>query len=204
MAHSLAGRLDRGGFADVIVSFGGSGISPWAGFRCALGEALSFGADYAMLFEDDAEPCDGFRAVMECMVRRAPEDVIYFFATRSQAGDEMDSAFGCGDVFARVTESVVGTVAVCLPMGVVRRFLRQYAIPGVDEDFRRRYSSVEHAGDARLYDFLTGVLGKALLVTARSFVGHGCAAQHESIAHETCGPPRLAYRPVPGVAGEMP
>lgn len=188
---------------------GGSGLSPWVGMVCAITSAPIWfhradQATHLLLIEDDAEPCPDFMRHALAAVAARPHDAISFFATRDQAGDEMDAAALAGLSWAPVTRGPVGALAVVLPAPMARRLVRFFNAYE-DAEFRRlNRGPAGNAGDARLWWFLVRVCGQALMVSSRSLVGHGGDGIGESLVHEAMQAPRPAYRPVLGVAGLSP
>lgn len=206
---ALAARLEpsvtaHGSSWTPEVITGGSGLSPWIGLVAAIasapiwhahqtGETRRDQATHLLLVEDDAEPCDDFTEHTLAAIAARPLDALSFFATRDQAGREMDAALAAGLSWAPVTDSVVGAVAIVLPAPLARRFVRFFNAYE-DAEFRRlNRGPAGNAGDARLWWFLTRVCGQALMVSSRSLVGHGGDGLGDSLVHTEMQHPRPAY-----------
>lgn len=188
------------------VTYGGSGVSPWAGMRLALlrREVLLGECTHIFILEDDAEITDRTPVHAVHAARAWPYDAVSLFHTMQQAGDESDAASAAGLAYTLCSSRPVGSVAMVIPAPMARAMIRYYTAWN-DAEFAAYNPGAEGAGDARLWWFATRVLSSSIVITTHSLVGHRCASPEESIA-QTSRPAmaRHAYRPIEGVRGAAP
>ena len=178
----LDGWIIDGGVQTLTVA-DGTMAGPWAALRDGILMALRTTPNptHVLLIEDYAEPVDGFLPAVVRAVEAVPGQALYFFATKSQAGAEMDEAAERGEPFAPVTARTVGSLAVVLPIDLAGFFLADTTDAKWDYDFRRLFPCSPHAGDARLWHWL-GQHGWAQWVSVWSLVEHGCPGYDQSIS----------------------
>lgn len=197
----LAAAIAAGGLTPHVCTDGAGTGGPLESFRCAAADAAP-GTTHLLLLEDDAEPCPGFVAAARRAAAARPFDALYLSATRAQAGDAMDRAARRGLSWAAVTDRIVGTVAVVLPLGLARRCFF-WLLTGGEDLCAAWHPDTPGAFDCRLYEYLVTVCGVAPLVSVWSLAGHGSPMPEESLVRPgERRPPRFAYRPVRGVLGE--
>jgi len=180
--------------------FSGSGVSPWVGFCEALA-SIPYEATHCLVLEDDAVVLPDLLDVVRKAIVSRPKDALYFCACGMQAAKEQDAAVRAVRSWALVSDRCVGTVAVCLPVGMAYRFL-QWANGPACVEAMNEYPEMAYAGDTRLWYYLTRVVGVAQCVSTWSIVGHGAPNPDESLVsqRETLGV-REAYNPVCGIPG---
>lgn len=178
----LWGASSAGSHGTLLVA-DGTMAGPWTAMRDAILMASLTRPEptHLLLLEDDAEPVDGFGPAVLRAVASRPDDALYFFATKTQAGAEMDAAAARGEPFAPVMARTVGTLAVALPMPMATAFMRAASDPEWDFDYRKRFPCSPHAGDSRLWMWLEQS-GMAQWVSVWSLVEHGRPAYADSIS----------------------